>query len=238
MIVELNKKSPSFNNWPQIVISVRESRLPFTLLYCLLGGSRSSCTTEECRQRQNVIMFVMAGGFAVIILIYCACCGKDEPSVDNETFVNSNPHQVEGELVKREMQMHSLVNSSRPNIFRNGMWASRYYQYGNWNGPFEFVLSFDPETNRLKGWGWDNVGKFDITGTYSNKFYRMGITKTYVRGTGDTKQNLGHSVIIQLTGNAQTGKFEGKWYVSTHKYQGEDKFELSFVRECEYFEVV
>ncbi len=54
----------------------------------------------------------------------------------------------------------------------------------------------------------------------------MGLTKTYQEGTGDLQQNLGHNVTTQMTWNSTQRHFEGKWFVQTNKYSGEDKFEL------------
>jgi hypothetical protein len=79
---------------------------------------------------------------------------------------------------------------------------------------------------KVTGSGSDDVGTFTVDGTYSVQSRRMGLTKTYQAGTGNPLENLAHQVTIQLTWNAQNNQFEGKWYVQTHKYRGEDKFEL------------
>jgi hypothetical protein len=54
------------------------------------------------------------------------------------------------------------------------------------------------------------------------------LTKNYQAGTGNRAENLGHHVTIQLIWNSDSHQFEGKWYVRTNKYHGEDKFELKF----------
>ena len=82
---------------------------------------------------------------------------------------------------------------------------------------------------KVTGSGSDDIGTFTIDGTYSVKTRRIGLTKKYQVGTGNPSENLGHQVTIQLTWNAQNNQFEGKWYVQTSKYHGEDKFELKFV---------
>lgn len=80
----------------------------------------------------------------------------------------------------------------------------------------------------VNGSGCDDVGEFTIDGTFSDHTQRMGLTKYYKKGTGDPSQNLGHSVDIQVSFNPQWNRFEGRWYVQTKKYHGEDEFELKF----------
>ncbi|CAF1532266.1 unnamed protein product, partial [Rotaria sordida] len=63
---------------------------------------------------------------------------------------------------------------------------------------------------KVAGSGTDDVGTFTIDGIYSSKTHRIGLTKTYQRGTGNPSENLGHRVIIQLTWNAQNNQFKGK----------------------------
>mgnify|MGYP000430449988 CR=1 FL=1 len=84
---------------------------------------------------------------------------------------------------------------------------------------------------KVTGSGFDDVGTFTVDGVYSTKTNCMGLTKHYQAGTGNPSENLGHKVTIQLTWNHENDAFEGKWYVQTHKYRGEDKFELKFKQE-------
>lgn len=121
------------------------------------------------------------------------------------------------------------------NVFQSGIYMSHYYQYGKWHGPYEMVLKFDPQSSKITGWGCDDVGKFTVQGIYSHQTRRIGLTKTYIAGTGDRKQNLGHNVEIQLTENVKLQQFEGKWYVQTSRYRGDDRFILRYDRsyQCE-----
>lgn len=80
----------------------------------------------------------------------------------------------------------------------------------------------------VTGGGSDSIGTYTIEGHYSYQTRRIGITKAYQLGTGCSSENLGHSVTIQLEWNVNLSHFEGKWYVRTQKYVGEDKFELKF----------
>ncbi len=81
----------------------------------------------------------------------------------------------------------------------------------------------------ITGSGVDDIGLFTVDGTYSVEPCRIGLTKKYQASIGNRSENLGHQVTIQLAWNAQNDQFEGKWYVQTSKYHGEDKFELKFI---------
>ena len=78
----------------------------------------------------------------------------------------------------------------------------------------------------MTGNGLDDVGTYAIEGMYSTKTNWIGLTKTYEKGTGDPTQNLRHNVTIQVTWSLSQHQFEGKWFVQTSKYSGENRFEL------------
>jgi hypothetical protein len=64
--------------------------------------------------------------------------------------------------------------------------------------------------------------------------------KAYQLGTGNRLDKFDYQMIIQLIWNSETRQFEGKWYVQTKKYRGENKFELRFSKQqqpCTYQEV-
>ncbi len=83
----------------------------------------------------------------------------------------------------------------------------------------------------MTGSGIDDVGAFSIDDIYSFNTRRIGLTKIYQKGTGNSSENLGHIVIIQLDWNFKKHQFEGKWYVETKKYYGKDKFTPQFDQE-------
>jgi hypothetical protein len=180
------------------------------------GGSGSSCTTATCRRNSGIIVGSIFGGIAAVavaVISYMCCC-KGRAFRKNSTFV------------KMKSLKQLKQDAYDANAFQSGIWSSRYFQYKKWHGPYQFSLSFDPQSMKVTGSGSDDVGTFTVDGTYSVKSRRMGLTKTYQAGTGNPSENLAHQVTIQLTWNAQNNQFEGKWYVQTHKYRGEDKFEL------------
>jgi hypothetical protein len=147
------------------------------------------------------------------------------PCKNNQTFVkSSNSNQ-------RSRQLYDV------NAFQSGIWLSRYQQDKIWHMPNPFSLSFDPESMKITGLGWDGAGAFTIDGIYSITTRRMGLTKTYKNGTCNPAENSGHEMIIQLTWNEKNHQFEGKWYVRTGQYKNEDKFQLKFIGQlqlCEF----
>ncbi|CAF1047009.1 unnamed protein product [Adineta steineri] len=120
------------------------------------------------------------------------------------------------------------ILKSDTSMFKSGYWKSQYFQYGKWHGPCRFSLTFENSSTTVKGTGSDDIGKFTINGVYSHETSRLGLSKKYQLGTGNKTQNLGHTVTIQLTWNKSSNQFEGKWYVRTNKYHGNDKFQLKF----------
>jgi len=203
------------------------------------SGSGGGCQGENCRQGGLIALACLLVATGVFVLVYLLCyCNRGRPSKDHAAFVNSGgsatmPQEQEMHETKRNVsQMEGLVT----NVFQSGIWTGRYFQYGDWHGPYEMILNFDRQSI-IAGWGTDDVGKFTVKGVYSRQTGRIGLTKTYQAGTGNVLENLGHEVKIQLTKNSRSQKFEGKWYVKTSNYGGEDKFELSFDRPYHHEEV-
>ncbi|CAF1145022.1 unnamed protein product [Didymodactylos carnosus] len=84
----------------------------------------------------------------------------------------------------------------------------------------------------VTGYGSDKIGDYTVEGTWSDKTLRMAIIKQYKLGTGNNpSQNLGHKVQIQLKWNEKENQFDGKWYVQTSKYHGEDQYRLQFISQ-------
>jgi len=184
------------------------------------GGTRGSCKGSNCLS-STVIWLSILGGIAAFALLtvgiyYCVKHWRGRPSQSNAVFI------------KKETTENCEPDKFDISMFKSGDWKSRYFQYGKWHGPHKFSLSFDSKLKTVTGSGSDDIGKFTINGFYSTETSRVGLTKKYQIGTGNRLENLGHQVTIQLAWNAQNDQFEGKWYVQTSKYHGEDKFELKF----------
>ncbi|CAF4426077.1 unnamed protein product, partial [Rotaria sp. Silwood2] len=65
----------------------------------------------------------------------------------------------------------------------------------------------------IRGNGDDDVGLFDVTGSYSKYDNHLTLTKQYKCGTGETHDNRGHQVKVDLKWNHQTQRFNGQWAV-------------------------
>ncbi|CAF0992986.1 unnamed protein product [Adineta steineri] len=213
----------------------------FTIaIYCQGGGgsrsgsrSRSSrsfssyrssqnCTNGTCQQQDTIIGYTIAGSALIIFGIACyQIWWQGRPAHSNATYIDLPSNEAE------------LQES---NHFISGFWSSQYYQYNIWHGPYQFSLLFDSETQKVTGNGSDDVGMYTIEGIYSTRTNRMGLIKTYKKGTGNPIQNLGHDVTIQVVWNSNQHQFEGKWYVRTNKYSGQDKFHLNLEKSYKAME--
>lgn len=153
-------------------------------------------------------------------LIYCACkiCSVTNP-------IAGRPLRSNAAFIK-QASSDQKAEMSEKSPFQSGTWNSQYYQYGSWHGPHHLSLTFTDGKMTVNGSGNDDVGSFTVDGNYSTQTNRLALKKTYRAGTGNRAENLGHTVTIQLEWHSQSSQFEGKWYVRTAKYQGENKFRL------------
>ena len=185
------------------------------------GDYGSSCTGPDCPSSTVIWLSILGGIIGILSLIFgVAYCIK---------YWNGRPRQSNILFIRNRIVQNCEQEKSYMNIFQSGYWKSQYFQYGKWHGSRRFSLSFkDGSHQTVTGSGTDDVGKFTIQGIYSTESGRLGLTKVYQKGTGNPSQNLGHQVTIQLTWNPTSKQFEGKWYVQTKMYHGENKFELKF----------
>ena len=116
-------------------------------------------------------------------------------------------------------------NNNYYNPFIDGGYSGYYKQYGQNHPMNRFGLKF--VHNVVTGNGTDCVGDYKIRGIYSMETYRMALNKTYIRGTGNKYQNLGHTVRIRLEFNEKKNEFKGDWYVKTDKYEGCGKWVIA-----------
>jgi hypothetical protein len=102
----------------------------------------------------------------------------------------------------------------------------------------EVVLQPDGVSGTAVGNGFDTVGTFNVSGEF--KMARLCLTKQYVLGTGDPRENSGHAVELRLIASelhaalpersaellrwgAPLGVvgFYGTWHIRTRKYSGD-----------------
>jgi hypothetical protein len=179
------------------------------------GGT--GCTGKNCPSTGLIVGSVLGGLFGLIAIIFASICiyhrCRGRPAQPNLVFVK---------------EASSKTETLEKDPFQTGLWSSVYYQYGTAHGPHSLSLSFDRGMLKVTGQGTDDVGRFIIGGTFSVETHRMGLTKTYQRGTGNTLENFGHTVTLQLMWNSSNNLFDGKWFVQAPSYSGEGKFELRF----------
>lgn len=179
------------------------------------GGGGGGCVTKECKYDGLVFGGIVGGIVSIAGCIFLIRICQGRPLRSHTTFIKSGSSN---ETLELESKL----------IFQSGTWISRYFQYGRWHGSQRLSLKFDAIQMKVSGAGSDDVGSYTITGLYSPSTQRLALTKKYTQGTGNPSENLGHSVTIQLYWNPKQNQFEGKWYVRTSKYGGENKFELKF----------
>jgi hypothetical protein len=184
--------------------------------------NRKSCETHECRLHEAVVGASITFTVSLVVVLICACilvdshCSETQPIQEDKKFVNSTYDKIDRE---KACNVHP---------FQSGIWSSVYFQYERWHGPYHFSLSFDSSLMKVIGSGSDDIGVFTIHGTYSTETNRIGLTKTYQLGTGNSLENLGHQVTIQLTWNRGNCQFEGIWHIETSRFCDNDRFELKF----------
>ncbi|CAF4264554.1 unnamed protein product [Rotaria sp. Silwood2] len=152
------------------------------------------------------------------------------PPIPNSEF-SSTSHTELSFISSTKLPSILHSQTSTTNVFQSGCYNMCYYQYFKWHGPF--LAQFEFNERIIRGNGSDDVGSFDITGSYSTDDNRMTLTKHYKRGTGDPRENLGHQVKIDLKWNEQEQQFDGQWIIRTTNYSGQDKFELKLKQHLE-----
>ena len=116
-----------------------------------------------------------------------------------------------------------------------------YWQYGTCHAlPAQHLACMlsDGVSGTAVGNGFDTVGTFNVSGEF--KMARLCLTKQYVLGTGDPRENSGHAVELRLIASelhaalpersaellrwgAPLGVvgFYGTWHIRTRKYSGD-----------------
>jgi len=130
-----------------------------------------------------------------------------------------------------------------------GNYVGLYWQYGSTHPiPAQYMScndnpAIDDVSGSAEGHGHDDVGNFSMKGEFLQA--RLALTKKYVRGTGNPKENLGHSVALRLTccdlARALPDKWDelarfgappgvvgffGTWHVRTRNYSGDAQMVL------------
>ena len=180
-----------------------------------IASGDSECTSESCVLGQKIIGACIVTVVIGIIIYYLQRlfrdCTHGLPSQANIVYILQRP--------ARNRNLES-------DPFETGIWTFRCYQYGKLNGPFRLSIRFDHSAGTVSGHGNDNVGNFTIDGFFSSRTLRLGLLMKYQLGTGDRRENMGHTATVQLKWNSAENRYDGKWYVRVPNYRGEGKFEL------------
>ncbi len=129
-----------------------------------------------------------------------------------------------------------------------GNYVGLYWQSGRTHPIPAQALSCTPTVadgthGTVDGSGYDDVGQFYVRGEYAQSALRL--TKTYRLGTGNPRENLGHTVTLRLTlcelhavladksrelsrygAPANAVGFYGTWHVRTRHYNGDAEMVL------------
>ena len=140
----------------------------------------------------------------------------DVPPPYNPNYTPSE-HEVEIEGEEGAIPTGSIP-TPHYSIFIDGEYDGYYEQYNETHDIPRFKMEF--RNGHVFGDGYDEVGSYKIVGEYNENNNRMALTQSYIRGTGNPDQNSGHNVLIRLSWNVMTKRFEGKWYCKVDTYQG------------------
>jgi hypothetical protein len=125
-----------------------------------------------------------------------------------------------------------LKEESKPShdIFKNGIWSNRCFEYGKWHGPFQHQITFNFDDNTFDGYGEDRSGPFFLAGSFSKETREINIVISYMLYNSEFE--LDNQYCFPLTWNEKQSLFEGLKY-EPFEYAGflSGLFEMSFVRD-------
>lgn len=175
-------------------------------------------------------IFLAVFGIVTILVIYKkgkdCCFGRTGGST-----LLQNQDMNETPPAERDFLNNAPGADSPPLIYPGGSWRGYYPQYGSNHDLCEYYLAFyaspEPTLVTVSGGGVDDVGQYTIKGLCNPSTRRLSFQKTYIAGTGNLRENLGHTVEYRGYGGTMIEHgFQGKWYVHTHKYRGNGPFHL------------
>lgn len=95
-------------------------------------------------------------------------------------------------------------------IFKNGIWSNRCFEYGKWHGPFLHQIIFNSNDNTFNGHGEDHIGSFILTGSFSKEFQQINIVLSY--NSNSSKLETDNQYQFQLIWNEKLSLFDGLKY--------------------------
>mmetsp|Transcript_10394 Transcript_10394/g.19392 ORF Transcript_10394/g.19392 Transcript_10394/m.19392 type:complete len:228 (-) Transcript_10394:67-750(-) len=110
----------------------------------------------------------------------------------------------------------------------SGVYRGRYQQYSCWHDIPSFTLHIDVANSTCSGYGNDSVGSYKINGLCKGN--RLAVQKIYTAGTGNSKENFGHKVLLRLEfkqyPNSSCWGFIGSWWINTNQYTGDGLMQI------------
>ena len=193
-----------------------------TIEYDQTGGLLNIIDVR-CSIEGNNTMKIMSGTIIGSFALCCICIWTYLYCCIIKPQLQPKVKQITGSTEKY-INDSKCVKNNDYNPFIDGNFSGYYKQYGK-NYPIKnFELRF--VDGMVSGNGEDKVGEYIIKGKYSEQTQRMALDKEYILGTGDPKENLGHTVNIRLEYNGNKSEFCGDWYVKTYKYEGSGEWVL------------
>jgi hypothetical protein len=81
--------------------------------------------------------------------------------------------------LRAQHQTTAASTVKHDDIFVNGTWSNRYFQFGVWHGPFKHHMTFNSTSNTFEGYGENDVGQFILTGNFSKHANLINIVQSY-----------------------------------------------------------
>lgn len=179
-------------------------------------GTRNS-SGAECGSECFIILGII---FVVIIAVVIGWYWWKHREGSRNTNMNDVPN--EQKWVKEEE--HGIMTPCLP----PGEYTGIYQQHGQHYSmdPFQIMYELAGATGQysVRGNGNDTIGKFTLTGLWAGS--RLALTKHYILGTGDPRENRGHQVHIRLEKIAGRNSMGGQYFVRTPQYSGDDDVEI------------
>jgi hypothetical protein len=92
--------------------------------------------------------------------------------------------QLEQILIQNHVQpqlqyLQTEQSVSSNDIFKNGIWSNRCFEYGKWHGPCQHQIIFNFNDNTCNGYGEDHIGSFILTGSFSKECQQINLVLSY-----------------------------------------------------------
>lgn len=204
------------------------------------GGSHSHDSSSGGGGGGSVSTGALIGiiaGVIIFALLYCFCHSLSKRKA---TSAQAKTARKQDTWIARKRA--AIAGAPTANV-APGKYVGCYKQYNRLHVVPGFTLSIDHSTNEVNGRGTDDVGTYFLVGEMAGKY--VSLKKTYVLGTGNRRENKGHTVFMKLEygkipdtlptpglsqllsqngmGSRPLYWFSGTWHVAASTYSGSGK---------------